>query len=845
MTALADDRHGGNLPAEVTRFIGRRRELAEARRVLARSRLVTLTGVGGVGKTRLALRLATEVRGDFDGGAWLVELSALRAAELLARHVADKLGLPGQAAGDQTERLCEHLADRELLLLLDTCEHLVEGTAALVETLLRAAPRLRVLATSREPLDVMGEHNLVIPPLTVAGEPGEPGVIGGGVAGSGAAGGDVGGGIGVGGTAGVGVGGVVAGGGVVGGGLVGGVGGSGVGGVGGVRGADDAVALFADRAEAMVPGFTLTKENRPIVARLCAQLDGIPLAIELAAVRMRTMSVEQLAERMDDRFRLLGTARAGGDRHRTLRAAIEWSHELCTAEERLLWARLSVFPGDFDLTAAERVCGGDGLPGEELFEVLGRLVEKSVVQVERDGRRYRMLDTLREYGAERLAELGEGPRLRRRHRDHYLDLAERARKAALGAEQLGWLTRLGEENPNLRVALEYSLSTPEEVATGLHLTVVLQHYWICLGMFGEARRWHERALAARTECPEDETRVALDRAWIAYGAGMVAVQQGETELARDLFTKAMAPSLAQPASPSPSASPAERGDAGSVPDLVAHVVHGEGLIALFEGDLDEARVRMQRSREAFDRLGYRDPLALLTGPHLSTVLLLQRKEQEALALADAAARDGEASGERWCHSFALYARGAALWWLGEHRAAIDDLLACLRIKERLGDQLGITLALDLLTPAPVVHGEYEQAAMLLGATEAMWRRLGAASMYGPDYKRRRATSEHALRKRLPPERFQAAKESGARLSVAEAIALARGEPAPKPERQPLTGREREIAVLVARGLSNREIADRLAVARRTVDTAVEHILAKLGLSSRTQIAAWVRRARRP
>ncbi|MEV4257879.1 LuxR C-terminal-related transcriptional regulator, partial [Spirillospora sp. NPDC049652] len=437
------------------------------------------------------------------------------------------------------------------------------------------------------------------------------------------------------------------------------------------------------------------------------------------------------------------------------------------------------------------------------------------------------------------------PRLRRRHRDHYLDLAERARAAALGSEQLGWLTRLSEENPNLRVALEYSLATPEEVATGLHLTVVLQHYWICLGMFGEARRWHERALAVPTDDAGDPARVALDRAWIAYGAGMVAVQQGETERARALFSTITVPP-APAAVPGSGSAPAAdvAADAPSAPDLVAHVVHGEGLIALFEGELDEARTRMEQARQAFDRLGYGDPLALLTGPHLSTVLLLQRKEREALSLADAAARDGEASGERWCHSFALYARGAALWWLGEHRAATDDLLACLRIKERLGDQLGITLALDLLTPAPVVHGEYEQAAMLLGATEAMWRRLGATRLYGPDYKRRRATSEHALRKRLPPERFQAAKERGARLSVAEAIALARGEPAPRPERQALTGREREVAVLVARGLSNRDIADRLEVARRTVDTAVEHILAKLGLTSRDQIAAWVRRARR-
>ncbi|MFC9975942.1 ATP-binding protein [Spirillospora sp. NPDC127200] len=755
MTSLADRPRGGNLPAEVTRFIGRRQELAEARQALSRSRLVTLTGVGGVGKTRLAVRLAAELHRSFPDGAWLVELSALREPELLPRTVADALQLPGQSAGSQVERLADHLSDKDLLLVLDTCEHLIEDCTALVEVLLRTAPRLRVLATSREPLDVMGEHNLVISPLPVPVRGGPPGE-------------------------------------------------------------GDAVALFADRAEAMVPGFALTDDNRETVTRLCRRLDGIPLAIELAAVRLRTMSVDQLLARIDDRFKLLGTARAGRNRHRTLRAAIEWSHELCTGDERLLWARLSVFPGDFDLAAAEAVCAGPGLEPGDLLEVLSRLVEKSVVLCEHDGSRYRMLDTIREYGAERLAELGDGAELRRRHRDHYLALAEQSRAAALGRGQLDWLIRLRAENANLRVALEYSLSVSGEEATGLHLAVVLQHYWMCLGLFGEARRWHERAGAVAAEGGPES-------AWLGCFAGMVAVQQGEAGLSRTLIEPALA---------------------SADPDLRAHAVHVQGLIALFEGDLAQAQARLEEARAAFDAGGYRDPLALLTGPHLSSVLLLQSKNDQALELAELTVRSGEATGEQWNHSFALYARGAALWWLGEHTEAVRDLLACLEIKERLGDQLGITLALDLLTPAPVVRGEYEQAAMLLGATERMWRALGASLQYGPHYMKRRAMSEKAVRKRMTPERFDAAKRRGTEMTIAQAIGLARGEaPPPIPEhaREPLNVRERQVATLVGEGLSNREIADRLVLAKRTVDSHVAHILAKLGISSRAEIAAWSRR----
>ncbi len=334
VAALELEWRKGNLPAEVTRFVGRRRELSQIRDALERYRLVTLRGVGGVGKTRLAVRMAADVRRSFADGVWLVELSALRNAELLPRTVAACLGLPDQASGDPVDLLADHLADRHLLLILDTCEHLVDACAKLAEALLRAAPRLRILATSREPLDVMGEQALLISPLEVP-HPDAP------AAGS------------------------------------------------------DSVTLFVDRADAMMPGFTLTEANQRPVAEVCRGLDGIPLALELAAVRLRTMSIEQIAARLDDRFRLLGTARTSLNRHQTLSAAVGWSHDLCTPAEQRLWARLSVFPGDFDLEAAEHVCAGDTVAADTLFDTLGRLVEKSIVLCEQDGRRYRMLDTIR------------------------------------------------------------------------------------------------------------------------------------------------------------------------------------------------------------------------------------------------------------------------------------------------------------------------------------------------------------------------------------------------------------------------------------------------------------------
>jgi non-specific serine/threonine protein kinase len=446
VAALTLGQRKDNLPGEVTRFIGRRRELPAIAEAIEQHRLVTLRGVGGVGKTRIALRAARDIKDTFADGCWLVELSALRTNGLLPRTISATLGLPDEASGDTVEVLAASLAERELLLILDTCEHLVDDCAGLAQSLLAAVPGLRILTTSREPLGVADEHALLITPLELPGK-------------------------------------------------------------GEFRQDDlrgpqaDAVTLFVDRARLAVPQFTLDEENAATVAELCRRLDGIPLALELAAVRLRSMPVEEILDRLTDRFGVLGSARTAIDRHRTLRAAVSWSYGLCTRAEQRLWAELSVFLGSFGLEAAEHVCGPD------TFETLIRLVEKSVVQFspgEAAGgaaggtltERYHMLDTMREFGAERLADPATGAhtagQLRASHRDYYLGLARRSAADSLSARQTTWLARLGTERDNLRVALDYSFTAPGQQVTGLAMTTLLRHFWLMTGQFTEGTTWRWR-----------------------------------------------------------------------------------------------------------------------------------------------------------------------------------------------------------------------------------------------------------------------------------------------------------------------------------------------------------------
>ncbi|MER6800112.1 ATP-binding protein, partial [Amycolatopsis mediterranei] len=342
-------RSAGNLPAELTSFVGRRHELGEAKRLLATARLVTLTGAGGVGKTRLALRVAADVRRAFPDGVWLVELADVGDPHLVPNTVATAFGL--RVTSDQAAGLAEYLEDKQLLLVLDNCEHVADECATLVAKLLAVSAGLRVLATSRHTLHVEGEHLLHVEPLPVPGD-------------EDAGGGPV-----------------------------------------------EAVTLFADRAAAVSPGFELTPDNRATVSRICRRLEGIPLAIELAAVRVRVLAVDQVLERLDDRLGLLTSRPAAVQpRRRTLEAAIDWSFELCTPAEQRLWAQASVFPGGFDLDAAEGVCV-PAADGGSALDVVAGLVDKSVLSRQNGtfGRHawYRMLETVREYGGARLAAGGD------------------------------------------------------------------------------------------------------------------------------------------------------------------------------------------------------------------------------------------------------------------------------------------------------------------------------------------------------------------------------------------------------------------------------------------------------
>jgi predicted ATPase/DNA-binding CsgD family transcriptional regulator len=763
VTALPLGQRSDNLPAEVTRFIGRRRELTAIGEAIERHRLVTLRGVGGVGKTRLALRVAREHRDRFADGCRLVQLSALRAPELLARTVSEALGLPDEAGGNAPQALADVLAQRELLLVLDTCEHLARACADLAGLLLSAAPRLRILATSRSPLDVPGEHPVLITPLELPSDDASAAYC-------------------------------------------------------------DAVTLFVDRARAVVPDFALTPENTPAVAELCRRLDGIPLALELAAVRLRGMPVEEIVALLSQRFRVLGSSRTATDRHRTLRAAVSWSYELCTPDEQRLWAELSVFPGGFGLPAAEQICG----PG--IGATLHRLVEKSVVNADPDDR-YQMLDTMREFGAEHLEATDGAGGLRARHRDYYLGLADRAAVGSMSPAQTAWLTRLGEETANLRMALDYSFTEAGEAQSGLRMTRLLLPYWLMTGQFTEGRRWHERALAVDPQSRES--------AWASFGAGVLAVQQGDFATSVPLLAQAAA--LAEAA-----------GDE----DLTAHVADARGALAFYSGDTKAAYAEHQAAVAGYERTGFTDPPALVSYGRLASVCLVTGELDQAVRLCAECLRRCDELGEQWARATILWVRGAARWLAGDNRAAIEDVLACLRIKEQLGDQHTIAMSFDLLSVCLVATQEFTRAAVLLGAGERLWALLNAPVLMGPAYAQIRDGAAATARSALGDERFATLAASGAAMPLAAALAVAKGEApaapagaatdddadadaAPTAAAKSLTRREREIAGLVADGLGNREIAERLYLSKRTVDSHIEHIFAKLGFSSRTQLASWV------
>lgn len=774
-SGTSNGRHTGRLPAEVTSFVGRRHETAEVKRLLSASRLVTLTGVGGVGKTRLALRVAEDARRAFPDGVWLVELAALADPGLLTQSVSEALELRDHSSRPPVEALVDHLRDKQALILLDNCEQLVEACALLTGRLLREAPRLRVLATSRQALGTAGEQTLPVPALALPDAAGPRLSLA-------------------------------------------------------ALAQCDAVRLFEERAGAILPGFAVTEATRDAVERVCRQLDGIPLGIELAAARLRALSVQQLLDRLDDRFRLLTTgSRTVLPRHQTLRALVDWSYDLCTDKEQLLWARVSVFAGSLDLEAAEAVCGGDGIGREEVLDLVAGLVDKSVLIREDhpEAVRYRMLDTLCHYGRERLAAAGEEAVRLRRHRDYYQRLAATARAELFGPSQVPWFDRLQREYANLRAALEYSFTEPGQAPAGLGMATDLLYHWITSYYLAEGRGWLDRGLALCPEPTEVRARALWTDSWLA-------IIQSDIDAAAAMLEecRALGGRLRQDA-------------------LLGYVALYSGMIAMCRGDTESAiglyEEAVAHHRAAGDPVG--TVLALI---RLSLAHSFLGDSPRAIAVGEESLAVCDAHEEGWHRAYTTMALGVEVWRQGDHERAAALEGESLTFNRSLDDPLGVGVNLEVLAWISASQSRYERAARLLGALRNIWQTIGAPlSGYGHLVRYHEACEADA-RRSLGKQAFQAAVKEGARLSYDEALTFALQDQLPTrapagecEQPSPLTPRETEIARLVAQGLSNKEIAAALVIAQRTAEGHIERILSKLGFNSRAQVAVWVAGQNRP
>jgi len=761
-------RSRSNLPAEVTTFVGRRHELTAAKQLFSHSRLLTLCGIGGVGKTRLARRVAAEVQRAFPDGVWQVELADLTDPALLGHEVAFTLGLKDPSSDSGTARLIDYLVDKRLLLLLDNCEHLIDACAEMVDALLRGCPELHVLATSRQPLGISGESILTVSPLPV------PDPDRGWSASSGY----------------------------------------------------DSVQLLVDRARAARPGFTVTDENRRVVSALCWRLEGVPLAIEMAATRLRTLSADEILIRLEDRFGLLtGGSRSASARQRNMRALVDWSYHLCTDSEQELWSCLSVFAGGIRLKAIEGVCAQTRLAEHDVLELVAGLVDKSIVtRDERGGvTSYRMIDLIRQYGLRRLTESGQLVAATRRHRDWYAGQAARAYAEWFGPEQLTWYQRIRAEHPNFRAALEYCLTQPEGAGQATQMVADLIDCWIAVGYLPEARKWLDQALGQSGQADPVRAR-GLQL------ASYVALLQGDLPPAEAMLREST--DLARQAE-----------DAHTL----AWITFTSALAALLRRDLATADRLYQDARDQALAVG--DQHALIStccGWAMAGALRgdIEGSKARLNEIFAAAGRD-----ERWAQSYVLLSLGIAQWSAGQREDARELILRAISLKEPFDDRLGLALCVDVLAWITAAGDRLIEAAQLLGSAEEALASIGTSvAAFGYVVAHHQAC-EAALRQTLGDAEFDEAFQNGRHLTYQATMAIASNAEAVAsqgqrltvdgPDMSPLTRREAEIAQLIAQGHSNKTIASALVISQRTAEGHVEHILSKLGFTSRAQIAAWV------
>jgi predicted ATPase/class 3 adenylate cyclase len=636
-----------NLPHQVTSFVGRDKELAELQRLLTRTRLLTLTGSGGVGKTRLGLQLAADALERFPDGAWLVELAPLADPELVPQTVASVLGLKGEPGKPIARSLIEYLGDKRLLLLLDNCEHLLDGCAQLVDALVRQCPQLTFLASSREALGIAGEQAYRVPSLSLPGPTQEH-----------------------------------------------------------TRESVarfEAVQLFTDRALFARPDFQVNQQNAAALASICHRLDGIPLAIELAAARVRSLAVEEINRKLDQRFQLLtGGSRTALPRQQTLRSLIDWSYDLLSDRERRLLQRLSVFVGGWTLEAAEQVCAGDGVAEEEVLDLLTSLCDKSLVSADQNdaGYRYRLLETVRQYARERLLTSEGAQAIRARHRDCFLALAEETHPKLKGPEQAKWLQRLEAEHENLRASLEWSLADAG-LNAGLRLCGSLQFFWIMRGHFSEGRRWCERILA---RAGGDER--TPERANALNAAGLMAYRQDDFAAARTLLEESLAIRR-------------QLGDLKGIGAAAGNL----GMVVLDEGDFASARTLHEESLAIARELGNRNGVAASLA-NLGNANYEQRDFAAARAQFEESLAISRELGNSQATAMTLHWLGMVEGAQGNHSAAEALYRESLKILRELGLRGRLFYSLQALATVAAALGYPLRAARLWGAEERLREEIG-------------------------------------------------------------------------------------------------------------------------
>jgi predicted ATPase/class 3 adenylate cyclase len=690
-----------NLPVQLTSFIGREKEMNEVKRLLGTTHLLTLTGTGGTGKTRLSMQVAADLLDQFPDGVWLIELATIEEPDQVAPAIAAPLQVRDEPGQPILVTLTNFLRAKKLMLILDNCEHLIAECARIAETLLRACPGLQILASSREPLGIAGERTWPVPSLSIPESWREE-----------------------------------------------------------IRGADaaerltqyEAVRLFIDRATAVRPAFRVTNENAAYVAEICWRLDGIPLAIELAAARIRVLSIDQIASRLNDQFRLLaGGSRTALPRQQTLRALIDWSFDLLSDQEKILLRRLSAFAGGRTLEAVEAVCSDDQLQDLEIIDTLTALVDKSLVTVEKPpGKepRYTFIESVWNYAREKLAEAGELDAIRTRHLDYYLQVAIASEPALSGAQMVQTLERLRPEFYNFRYALDASLEIAGLAPRGLHLATVLGRYWEVRSQLVEGAELAANLLNHPANAEKNAARaaalgVAGRLAWISDRLEPgIAYTREALEIYRTLGD--------------------EKGIAAMAVDYAFYQFDTRNF--------DEARALVREADEIATRLGDKRLIAHVRRVQGSEATVDQNYP-ESLALHEQGLALFRELGDSWFAGILQWAIGITATYLGDFVKARESFLECLDGAWSVGNRWAVAYPLEAFAALAVAQGQYHRGARLLGAAEALRSEFGI-STETTDHPTIRKIFAQAAEEFIKPELVTLRKE-GRSLTAADAVALAR------------------------------------------------------------------------